>query len=249
MTEYDSRDSIEDYYNLTHPHRWARENAFEHRLGNFRARGRGIRSYGHDPVPSLGVLHVPHADILLRTGRDLTAERMAAYLADPAERRSASIHAFSDRDSYLVTQPFDSEAWGAANGQANAAAIQFEIGGRLGQGDAYWRSDDAILKYRQTAKSVIKGSLLAFGDQWEWAIPPLEKAQLNRDGSVRVKGWTQHREVPYFNRQTRTFNQVDPAKNLVQGQNPDVTPNFPWNLWFEILAEAMVAYRKTGTLQ
>ncbi len=241
-------DKVEDYYNLTHPHRWAREGAFQHpRLGKFRARGRGVRGKGHDPVPSLGILHVPHADIM-RRGRDLTAEAMARYLADPGERRSASIHAFSDRDSYVITQPFDSEAWGAANGQANAAAIQFEIGGRLGQGDAYWKTNDAILKYIQTAKSVIKGSFLAFGDEWEWAIPPLEKAVLNYDGSVSVKGWTQHREVPYFNRQTGTFNQVDPKTNLVQGQNPDITPNFPWKLWFNILATEMVRYKKTGEL-
>ena len=49
----------------------------------------GIRSSwkGHPPAPSLGVLHVPHADIITRTGRDLTAERIARYLADlPPER-------------------------------------------------------------------------------------------------------------------------------------------------------------------
>ncbi len=240
-----ARDSISDYYNLTHPHRWAGKTAFQHRLGDFQARGRGVRGKNHPPEPSLGILHVPHADILLRTGRDLTAERMAAYLADPAERRSASIHAFSDRDSFLITQPFDSEAWGAANSHANASAIQFEIGGRLGQGDAYWRSEDAVKKYVQTAKSVVQGSYLAFGDEWEWAIPPLEKAQLNRDGSTRVKGWTQHREVPYFDRRTRTYNQPD-ENNMTKGQNPDVTPHFPWDIWFDILAKEMIRFRKEG---
>ena len=241
-----AQDSPQDYLNLRVPHRHAGKQDFQHRLGAFQARGRGVRGKGHPPAPSLGVLHVPHADIITRTGRDLTAERIARYLADPPERRNASIHAFSDRDSYVICQPFDSEAWGAGNSHANAAAIQFEIGGRLGQGDAYWRGDDAVKKYIQTAKAVIKGSVLAFGDEWEWAIPPLEKAELNKDGSVRRPGWTQHREVPYFNRRTRKYNQVNPRTNQVKGQNPDVTPNFPWGIWFEILAKEMIRYRQSG---
>lgn len=241
-------DSPVDYYNLEHPHRWANEGAFQHRLGNFRARGRGVRGRDHGPVPTLGILHVPHADIRLRTGRDVTAERMAAYLADPADRRNASIHVFSDRDSYIIAQPFDSEAWGAANSHANAAAIQFEIGGKLGMGDAYWSSDDAIQKFHQAARACIHGSVLAFGDDWEWSIPKLQKAELNHDGSVRVPGWTQHREVPFWDRRRKRFNQVNPRTNQVRGQNPDVTPNFPWNLWFEILAEHMVRYKDTGKI-
>ena len=93
----------------------------------------------------------------------------------------------------------------------------------------------------------MQGSYLAFGDQWEWAVPPLEKAELSRDGSVRRKGWTQHREVPFFNNQTRTYNQPDES-NLVQGQNPDITPNFPWDVWFEVLATEMIRFRTEGGL-
>ena len=243
----DSRDSISDYYNLVHPHRWAQPEAFRHRLGNFQARGRGSRGAGHPPEPSLGILHVPHADIVLQTGADVTAERMAAYLADPPNKRSASVHAFSDRDSFVIAQPFDSIAWGAANARANAAAIQFEIGGVLHAGDEYWHSSDAVRKFEQTAKAVVRGSFLAFGKDWEWAIPPLEKAQLFADGSVQKSGWTQHREVPFYDRASRTYNQPD-QNNQVAGQNPDVTPNFPWNLWLETLAQTMLRFRTSGEL-
>lgn len=235
------KDSVTDYYNLNHPHRWAEPDAFQHRLGTFRARGRGTRT-NHPPVPSLGVLHVPHADIV-SGGRDLTAERLAAYLADPGERRSASVHAFTDRDSFVISQPFDSEAWGAGNSNTNAASIQFEVGGLLDQGDAYWRSDDAALKYVQTAKAVVRGAWLAFGEDWEWSVPPLDVAELSLDGSTKRPGWTQHRLVPKWDRSMGRYHQPD-ARNQVKGQHSDVTENFPWNMFFEILAEEMIAFRK-----
>lgn len=241
------RDKIEDYFNFMHPHRWAPPGAFVHRLGKFQARGRGKRGRGHKPRPSLGILHVPHADIVTRTGVDVTAERMAAYLANPSDRRNASIHAFSDRDSYIICQPFDSEAWGAANSWANAAAIQFEIGGRLFAGDDYWNSSDAARKLEQTAKAIVRGSWLAFGLDWEWCIPRLEVASLNENGSVKHngEGWTQHREVPFYDRRRGVYNQPD-ENNQVKGQNPDVTRNFPWNTFFEILADEMRRFRLSG---
>lgn len=235
-----AKDAIVDYYNFTHPNRWAAKTAFKHRLGKFQCLGTGSRRLGNGPIPSLGVLHVPVKDMRakdLAAGKeDDTAEWVAAYLANPPEKRSASIHVCSDRDSFVICQPFDSEAWGAGNSFANAASVQFEIAGWGNEGDAYWSGDDAKLKLIQTAKALIKGSRLAFGDKWRDCIPPLRRAELNPNGSVKVPGWTQHREVPKYDVKAKVYRQKD-KNNQVPGQHSDVAANFPYEHFFKIVEE------------
>lgn len=224
-----SSDKAGDYYNLTHPHRHAGENNFKHRLGRFKAMGKGVRQYSHNKIPSLGILHLPVYDVQFK-GVDYTAEHMAKYLADPVDERTASIHAFSDRDSFIICQPFDSQASGAANSRANAASIQFEIAGTGRETDAYWSTADAIKKYKQTALAICMGSALSFGDGWKWTIPPLQEALLDSKGAVIRPGWTQHREVPYYGRKKDKHNQVP-------GQHKDLAENFPYKVFFRVLRQ------------
>lgn len=227
-----SIDTKEHYFNFRHPHRWAKAGNFKHRLGNFRCKGRGKRK-GH-PMPDVGVLHVPGAEIVRRNGRDFTAERMAAYLADPPEKRSASVHLFADRDSCIICLPFDSVAYGCGNKNTYERSIEIEIAGTMREYRNYWRGLDAEKKLRWAAKGVVYGSRLAFGVDWRRAIPSRNRAELAHNGGIVRPGWTQHREIPIWDKAKRKYAQP-PVENLKAGQHADICANFPYDVWFEML--------------
>ena len=151
------------------------------------------------------------------------------------------MHICSDTDSFVLCIPFDSVGYGAGNTKANDAAVQIEMGGMGNEPKAYWESTDAIKKYVQIGQALIKGAKLAYGldpQVWTKGIPPLKKAVLQFNGAVKEPGWTQHREVPYWNSTKNAFNQVGSAgKNQVLGQHADVHEDFPWATFFDIVKQ------------
>lgn len=246
-------DTYKDYYNLTHPNKWAIPGAFFHRLGQFQAMGIGARK--NKPYPSIVILHVPVADYYKGSGIDPTAERVADYLANPGEQRTASVHVCSDRDSFVLCQPFDSVCWGCANPNTAQESIEIEIAGDV-KTESYWRSSDAILKYRQAAKAIKKGLQLSFGSDWKKYCPPLQKGALNFDGSLKTPGFLQHRDVPYWDEIIITENKKriktgkarvlkspgwaqPPVDNIKAGQHSDINKDFPWDLFFKIAKEEL----------
>jgi hypothetical protein len=223
------------------------------RLGKFSFAGEPVRkksAYPKElqylyPAPLVGVLHVPVANIVdKKTGRDNTAELVARYLASSPVQ--ASVHLSTDRDSFILSAPFDTVTWHCANAQTHQFSIGIEMGG-LGEGkdeykgvkgDAYWSTDDAIQKYRILARGVIEGLRLLYPKNWKEYMIPLQKAELKENGSFKKAGWTQHREVPIWSNKLNRFNQNHSAgKNQVLGQHTDICADFPWELFFTIFKE------------
>lgn len=233
MNNIKRTDKATDYYNFIHPHRWIKGKPFVHRLGQFQTPGKGTRK--NFPYPQVGVIHVPVFDVMIK-GVDVSAERMAGYLADPSDKRIGSINSFVDRDSFILSLPFDSVTWNCMNGQTNEISISFEIAG-WGDYRDNWNGKDALLKYRMLARALAKGSQLAFGEKWYLYIPPLNKAKLDEKGNCIIPGWIQHREVPFFD--GKIWQQPD-SHNQVKGQHVDITENFPWNLFFSTVSDELI---------
>jgi len=252
-TDFSPQDKFQNYFNfvLQKPGIQPRQT----RLGKFSFAGDPIRkknAYPKDlqhiyPAPLVGVLHVPVANIVdKKTGKDNTAESVARYLAsNPVQ---ASVHLNTDRDSFILSMPFDMITWHCANVQTHQFSIGIEMGG-LGEGkdeykgvkgDAYWSTDDAIIKYRWVAKGTIEGFRLLYPKYWKDYMIPLQKAEVTENGSYKKSGWTQHREIPIWSKRLNKFNQNHSAgRNQVLGQHTDVCADFPWELFFEIFAEEM----------
>lgn len=249
-SDFNPIDKPQNYYNFVLQNKSIGKPK-RYRLGEYRAAGEPVRKKGlypknlqhFYPGPLVGVLHVPVANIIDRkTGQDKTAELTAQYLAG----RGASVHVCSDRDNYILCMPFDSVAWHCANSNTHQFSIGIEMGG-LGEGkdefngikgDKYWSTDDAIVKYRQVAMGVIEGTRLLYGKKWKQYLIPLQKAELNSTGGLITPGWTQHREVPIWNKTTNSYNQNHSAGlNQVKGQHTDVCANFPWDIFFMIFKE------------
>lgn len=242
-------DKFQNYFNFVLPK--PRASIIETRLGKFQVMGEPVRdkkTYIKSiekfyPAPVVGVLHVPAGDII-RSGKDVTAESCARYLATGGS--SASVHLCSDRDSCILCLPFDMVGYHCANPRTHQFSIGIEIGG-LGEGkdsykgikgDLYWSTDDAILKYRQTAIGLIEGFRLLYPKYWKEYFIPFQKAETTSNGSYKTSGWTQHREIPIYNRARKIFNQVGSGgKNQVLGQHVDIAANFPWDLFFQIIQE------------
>lgn len=247
-SDFSPIDKAQNYYNFVLQNK--NIVAKKWRLGQYSTAGEPVRKknlYPKDsvhlyPAPLVGVLHVPVANILDKNKKDITAELTAKYLAG----REASVHVCSDRDSYILCLPFDSVGWHCANSNTHQFSIGIEMGG-LGEGkdsyngikgDAYWSTDDAILKYRQVAKGVIEGTRLLYGEKWEQYLIPLQKAELNSSGGIVKAGWTQHREIPIWSKTLQAYNQNNSAgKNQVRGQHTDVCADFPWELFFKVFEE------------
>lgn len=242
-------DKPADYYNLVRPHYLARPDQFVHRLGTFKTGGIGSRPYPGG-MPRVGVLHVPVIEAspaVKRQGNDDTAEVCARYLADPAENypgnkwhregvtKRGNVHACSDRDSYVLCLPMDSQCWGCANHNTAQESYEIEIAGLGTEGSVYWSGSDARKKLVQTARAVIRGAKLAFDDRWEQAIPPARKAELHPNGAVRLSGWAQHRDVPIWSGRERRW--VQPPENIRYGQHSDICEGFPWQSWFDVLIQ------------
>lgn len=240
-----TKDSSKDYFNFQNPSRWVLPKSFKHRLGDFQTPGvgnRDIKFYPIDykdyyPFPLVCVLHLPVANIKYK-GQDLTAERTASYLANPGEKRSASINLTVDTDSFVTCLPLDCESWHCSNVNVHKVGIGVEIAG-LGEGkdtynnisgDAYWSTDEAIKKYRQVFKGLIAMYKLLTPEFTRYFVP-LQKAQLDNSGKVIIPGYIQHREVPIL--LNRKWNTKD-KNNQVQGQHTDLCANFPYDLFFKI---------------
>lgn len=230
-------DNISDYYNFTHPHNAVGPGVFKHRLGNFQTPGGGQMQ----GAPTVGVLHVPVADFY-NGGADQTAEIVAKYLSAPPENyephkhggfiRTGCTHATSDRDSFVLCLPMDSVAWGCGNPNTGARSWEIEIAGWGKDTAEYWRGPDARLKLIQAARAHIAAAKLVGGDEWKKWVIPAQKAVLNSYGVCLTPGWTQHREIPYWNGYKWA---QPPTDNLMAGQHYDICENFPYDVWFEVL--------------
>lgn len=232
-------DKLEDYFNFTHPHRISQPGAFQHRLGAFQTCGRGKRP--RLPYPSIGVLHVPVYDAGGPSGDDLTAEIVAAYLADPPEnqnpekygRRFASVHACADRDSFVLCLPADAVCWGCGNFNTAEDSWEVEIAGLSTEPPGYWATEDGTKKLVQAARAHVTAAKLAFGDSWRLGLVPPQLGQVDEAGRVVRSGWLQHRDIPYW---TGTKWAQPPADNIRAGQHSDICAGFPWMHFFGVLA-------------
>ena len=258
-------DKPSDYYNFQNPNilvKLGKQPKFIHRLGQFDAIGIGKRPYASG-TPSVGVLHVPvYEDSYLINGDD-GAEVTARYLANPPEndpstkyyqeyvqkygrepRKVASVHATSDRDSFVLCLPADSICYGCGNQNTYKYSWEVEIAGTGNEDKEYWRSEDAQKKFVQTAKAVVKSFQLSFGDKWKETIPPLQKAVLAPNGEVVTPGWTQHREIPYaaYTKEGRFIKWAQYPENLNYGQHGDIHPEFPFDLFFAIVRAEIAKY-------
>lgn len=237
------RDSAQDYFNFSHPHRITRPGAFEHRLGKFQTCGGGQRKPRRKP--RIGILHVPVFDVPGNAG-DFTAERVAAYLADPPENqdpkkygaRYASVHATADRDSFVLCLPADSVCWGCGNFNTAAESWEVEIAGLGTEPGSYWSGPDGTAKLTQAARAHVRASHLAFGDDWRTCIVPPQKGAVGFDGNLITPGWLQHRDIPYWNGATWA---QPPEDNIRAGQHSDICADFPYEHWFSILANEINA--------
>lgn len=244
-------DKATDYFNFQHPNYLAVSGKYQpvqHRLGTFPTVGVGTRKYA-PAIPKVIVLHVPVADYWKQgMGTDNTAEMVALYLANPPENNPTSpyykngqkkvgyVHLTADRDSYVLCWPFDAVAWGCGNPNTYECSIEIEIAGKGTETVDYWKGPDAALKFSQTCKGLIKGYQLSFGADWKTYLPPFQKAVLANDGSVRTPGFTQHRDVPFYNYRNNTWAQP-PKDNIAAGQHADICENFPYEAFFKVLAQ------------
>lgn len=247
-------DSPNDYYNFKTPNYLVTSGKYQpvvHRLGSFPTVGVGNRKY-NPGIPKVIVLHVPVADYFKQGTMDYTAENVALYLANPPENNPSSkyyrpgvkkvgyVHLTADRDSYVVCWPFDSVAWGCGNPNTYEASLEIEIGGMGTETPDYWRGADAALKFKQTAKGIIKGYQLAFGNDWKLYLPPFQIAELSNNGSVLKQGFTQHRDVPYYDYKKNVWAQP-PKDNILAGQHADICEGFPFDSFFKVLAQEINA--------
>lgn len=248
-------DKASDYFNFSNPNYVVQSGLvakFVHRLGTFDCVGIGQRKI---PVPNAIILHVPVYDDPYLANGDDGAEVMAKYLANPPEnnpstnyykdylakykkppRKIASVHACADRDSFILCQPADSVAYSNGNLNTYATSWDIEIAGLGTETPTYWKSKDAELKLIQSAKAIIKSFQLSFGDEWESCIPPRQKAVFMPNGVVAVKGFSQHREVPYAVYLNGAFSRwAQYPENLKYGQHSDICEDFPFDYFFKIL--------------
>jgi hypothetical protein len=238
-----NHDSANQYFNFMHPHRASTPGMFAHRLGAFQACGGGQRK--GQPEPRIGILHVPVFDVPTLSG-DFTAERVAAYLADPPENqnpakyglRFASVHACSDRDSYVLCLPADSICWGCGNFNTAAESWEIEIAGLGTEPGSYWSGPEGTAKLRQAARAHVKAAQLAFGEDWRRGIVPPQKGALDAIGKVTRPGWLQHRDVPFWSGSSYA---QPPEDNIRAGQHSDICADFPYERWFSILANEINA--------
>lgn len=234
-------DSPNDYYNFTHPHRITPAGAFLHRLGAFQTCGKGRRLRQDRPL--LGILHVPVFEAAGASG-DFTAERVAAYLADPPEnqnpqkygKRFASVHATADRDSYVLCLPADTVCYGCGNIITAEDTWEIEIAGLGTEPGSYWEGPDGTRKLEQAARAHVKAAQLVWGSEWATCICPPQKGAVDQTGRVTVPGWLQHRDIPFWD--GRRFAQP-PVDNIRAGQHSDICADFPYEHWFAILADAI----------
>jgi len=238
------KDSVANYFNFNTRHHGCELQGivYRHRLGAFFTPGGGMRQTG--AIPAVGVLHVPVYDAGRSLGPDPSAEVVAKYLANPPENydipkhgaRNGSTHASSDRDSFVLLLPYDGDCWGCGNFYTARSSWEIEIAGTGEEKAAYWKTDDARLKLVQAARAHIASCRLVFtGDDWKGALIPRQVAKLDNMGNVLEPGWTQHRDVPYFDKRKGVF--VPYPDNLLAGQHYDICEDFPFDFWFQILEE------------
>lgn len=225
-----SLDSKSNYYNFVHPHRHARSDEFKCRLGNFQTKGGGQKT---KPL-SVIVLHVPIYDDKDLSDGDQSAEKMARYLANPQENISASVHIFSDRDSYILSLPADTIAYGCGNPHTYQQSLEIEISGDLSCDREYWLSDDGVKKLKVTAYAIWKSIEIAYGK--DYVMPPYQQAEFDDKGNVIKPGFCQHRDIPYWSmRESRYYSY---PLNLNIGQHADICPDFPYEKLWELIEEA-----------
>lgn len=215
-------DKPENYYNFTHPNKWVQPKSFIHRLGQFQCAGIPKRQ---KPV-SVIVLHIPDYDYV-NHGIDITCEKMAGYLADPVDRNISSVHAFSDRDSFILSMPSDTVVYGCANQNTRQESIEIEIGGNFKHhaNQEYWHTADAKLKLINTVKALKQLQILCNYD-----MPPLQIAKLDAKGTVVIPGFIQHRDIPIWAK----GEWQQPPKSWELGQHKDICENFPYEILFDI---------------
>ena len=217
-------DKPENYYNFTHPNRWIMPNSFRHRLGSFQCAGIQIRI---KPVKCI-ILHIP--DWTRVDNVDHTAEDMAKYLADPPEKNIASVHIFSDSDSFVLAMPSDSIVYGCANQNTRLESIEIEMAGTFKQhaNPEFWRSETGIKIMTNAVKAIKQLQILCHFD-----MPTLQIAKLNNIGVVEVPGFCQHRDVPIWGEgQWR-----QPPESFKYGQHQDICENFQYDILFDIFTK------------
>lgn len=231
---------------------------FEHRLGRFYAMGVGKRAYA-PAYPRVVNLHVAVWAKPFIKGNDPTAEEIAAYLANFPENipgspwwkepapgtvpsfRIASAHAACDIDSRIQMLPGDGIAWTCGNPFTAAESWEIEMRGLGTENADYWRSEQGTSILYQSAMALIESMRLSFGEDWEKAIPPMQKAVFNENGSVKVPGFSQHREVPYaMYRSGRFLGWAQYPENLKWGQHADVGADFPFDHYWDILKACII---------